>query len=95
MLSGDTSWCPKAMKPLTDLKPDVLLPVINGTFGNMNHLDAAALTKDVQPRIAIPCHYWMLAEQGGCDPMGFVHACRSLCPGVRVLLLKPGEGLTV
>jgi hypothetical protein len=53
------------------------------------------LTKDVRPRIAIPCHFWMLAEQGGGDPIGFVNACRSCCPDVRALLLKPGEGLTV
>ncbi|MDD5705304.1 MAG: MBL fold metallo-hydrolase [Kiritimatiellae bacterium] len=95
MITGDTSWRPAAFKPLADLKPDVLLPAINGVFGNMNHIDAAMLTRDVQPRFAIPCHYWMLAEQGGGDPQGYVYACRALCPETRAMLLKPGEGLTV
>lgn len=95
MVTGDTSWRPTLFKPLYDLAPDVLLPAINGVFGNMNHIDAAMLTRDVKPRIAIPCHYWMLAEQGGGDPAGYLHACRALCPNVHAMLLTPGEGLTV
>ncbi|MFZ4396521.1 MAG: MBL fold metallo-hydrolase [Kiritimatiellia bacterium] len=95
LASGDTSWRPILFKPLYDLKPDVVLPAINGVFGNMNHLDAARLVAEAQPRFAIPCHFWTLAEQGGGDPGGFLHACAALCPGVKAMLLRPGEGLTV
>lgn len=95
MASGDTSWRPKLFKPLNDLKPDVVLPVINGVFGNMNHIDAAMMVADAKPRIAIPCHFWTLAEQGAGDPAGFLHACAKLCPQVRAQLVRPGEGLTV
>lgn len=95
MATGDTSWRPALFKPLCDLKPDVLLPAINGGFGNMSHIDAAMLTAQVQPRLAIPCHFWTLAEQGAGDPAGFLHACGHFCPQVTARLLRPGEGLNV
>lgn len=93
MVSGDTSWRTQLFKPLYDLKPDVLVPVINGVYGNMNHLDAAMMVQQAKPRIAIPCHFWTFAEQGAGDPGGFLDACKRLCPDVRAMLLKPGEGL--
>jgi L-ascorbate 6-phosphate lactonase len=95
MATGDTSWRPVLFKPLYDLKPDVVLPAINGVFGNMNHVDAARLVSEAKPRIAIPCHFWTLAEQGGGDPAGFIHACATMCPDVKAMLVRPGEGLTV
>lgn len=95
MATGDSSWRPVLFKPLYDLKPDVVLPAINGVFGNMNHIDAARLVSEAKPRIAIPCHFWTLAEQGGGDPGGFINACTSMCPQVKAMLLRPGEGLTV
>lgn len=95
LATGDTSWRPVLFKPLYDLKPDVVLPAINGVFGNMNHIDAAMLVAEARPRIAIPCHFWTLAEQGAGDPAGFLHACARLCPDVQALTLKPGEALMV
>jgi L-ascorbate 6-phosphate lactonase len=91
LCSGDTAFRPQLLKPLYDVRPDVLLPCINGTFGNMGHLDAVRLVEQVRPRYAIPCHYWTFAEHGAADPMGFLYACRSSCPEVRALLLRPGE----
>ncbi|MEI6424990.1 MAG: hypothetical protein WCP55_22455, partial [Lentisphaerota bacterium] len=70
-------------------------PAINGVFGNMNHIDAARLVSEAKPRIAIPCHFWTLAEQGAGDPAGFLHACATMCHEVKAMLLRPGEGLTV
>jgi len=95
MAPGDTSWRPKLFRPLYDLKPDVVLPPINGVFGNMNHIDAAMLVSEARPRIAIPCHFWTMAEQGAGDPGGFLNACARLCPQVQARLLRPGEGLTI
>ena len=95
MVSGDTSWRPALFQPLYDLNPQLVIPVINGTFGNMNHLDAAMLVQQVKPRLAIPCHFWTFAEHGSGDPGGFVNACGRLCPDVRVQLLTPGRGLTI
>jgi L-ascorbate 6-phosphate lactonase len=95
LLTGDTSLRPGLFQPLFDLRPDVVLPCINGVFGNMNHIDAARLVAQAKPRYAIPCHYWTFAEQGGGDPAGFIHACKQFCPEVQALLLKPGEAFDV
>jgi len=95
MATGDSSWRPVLFKPLYGLKPDVVLPAINGVFGNMNHIDAARLVSEAKPRIAIPCHFWTLAEQGAGDPAGFILTCAVMCPDVQAMLLRPGEGLTV
>jgi L-ascorbate 6-phosphate lactonase len=95
LATGDTSWRPVVFKPLYELHPDVVLPVINGVFGNMNHIDAARLVSEAQPRFAIPCHFWTLAEQGAGDPAGFLHACVSLCPAVKAMLLRPGEAFSI
>jgi L-ascorbate 6-phosphate lactonase len=94
LLTGDTSLRPGLLRPLIEMGPDLVLPCINGVFGNMNHIDAARLVQEARPRYAIPCHYWMFAEQGG-DPAGFLYACKHFCPQVEVLLLKPGEGFTL
>lgn len=93
MVSGDSSWRPKLFQPLYDLKPHVVLTVINGSFGNMNHIDAARMVAEAAPGMAIPCHFWTLAEQGAGDPAGFVHACAKFCPQVEAKLLRPGEEL--
>jgi L-ascorbate 6-phosphate lactonase len=95
LLTGDTSLRPTLFQPLLDLRPDVVLPCINGVFGNMNHIDAARLVEQAKPRYAVPCHFWTFAEQGGGDPAGFLYACNSFCPEVKALLLKPGEALLV
>jgi len=94
MYTGDTALRPQWFKPLYDLEPDLLLPCINGGFGNMNPIDAAMMAQQVRPRYAIPCHFWTFAEQGAGDPAGFLHACKYFCPEVQAMLLKPGEGFT-
>ena len=78
-----------------DMQPDVVVPCINGVFGNMNHIDAARLIEQARPRFAIPCHFWTFAEQGAGDPAGFLYACKQFCPEVTALLLKPGEPFSV
>lgn len=95
MCTGDTAFRPVLHKRLLDMRPDVLLPCINGVFGNMSHLDAVMLTQQAKPRYAIPCHYWTFAEHGAANPGGFVHACGCLCPGTKALLLRPGERFLV
>jgi L-ascorbate 6-phosphate lactonase len=94
-LTGDGSLRPDLFRPLVDLKPDLVAPCINGVFGNMNHIDAARLVQQVKPRYAVPCHYWTFAEQGGGDPGGFIHACKTYCPEVDARLLRPGEAFTI
>jgi L-ascorbate 6-phosphate lactonase len=95
MLSGDTSWRADYFAPLYALGLDVVIPCINGTFGNMNHLDAARMAAESGAALAIPCHFWTFAEQGGCDPLGFVLACGRFAPEMKAQLLRPGEELVV
>jgi len=47
---------------------------------------------EAKPRLAIPCHFWTLAEQGAGDPGGFIAACAAMCPGVKAMLLRRGKG---
>jgi L-ascorbate 6-phosphate lactonase len=91
LVTGDTAFHPSLFEPLFDRRPDLVLPCINGVFGNMNHLDAARFVAAAKPRFAIPCHYWTFAEQGGCDPAGFIFACKAMSPQTQALLLRPGE----
>jgi L-ascorbate 6-phosphate lactonase len=94
MFTGDTAFNIDLLQPLIDLRPDVLIPCINGAFCNMNAIEAAELTAIVRPKLAIPCHFWMFKEQNG-DPEAYFQACKELCPSVDVRFLTPGEGLTI
>lgn len=88
-LTGDTAYRPGRMAAAASMKPDLIIPVINGAYGNMTAADAAALTRDVGARVAIPCHFWMFAEHGG-DPAAFRAECARTAPGTRVVLMTQG-----
>ncbi len=60
-VTGDTSYRPEKMAKIISMKPEIIITVINGEFGNMNSEEAAQLVRDVQPKIAIPCHFWTFA----------------------------------
>ena len=88
--TGDTAYRPEEFRPVIDLHPDILLPCINGRFGNMDAQEAALLTQLVSPRIVVPTHFWMFVEQNG-DPGMFLERCKELAPQTRAVLMKPGE----
>jgi len=98
MFTGDTAMSMELLQPLIELNPDVLLPCINGAYGNLNANEAAQLAARVGPKVVIPCHFWMFKEhhvtEGG-DPETFARACANACPDVRVLFLCPGEGIVM
>ena len=94
LFTGDTALRPDWLQPLLDRAPDVFLPCINGQFGNLDSSQAAQLTALVNPRLVIPCHYWMFMEHGG-DPASFLKSCALACPQVSAKLLSPGEGILV
>lgn len=89
---GDTSLHPEKLTPLRELPIDLLIPPINGRFGNLNAREAAQAVAILQPRIAVPGHFWMFAEQNG-DPEAFMVGCQELAPNVTVQLITQGEGL--
>jgi L-ascorbate 6-phosphate lactonase len=74
------------------LHPDILIPCINGRFGNLDEREAAMLTKLANPDIVIPSHFGMFVEQNG-QPSLFLQYCKELAPSVRTVLMEPGEEL--
>ena len=50
--------------------PDVMITCINGGFNNLSHWEAAQLVGFVEPKIAVPCHYDMFADNR-IDPKQF------------------------
>jgi L-ascorbate 6-phosphate lactonase len=56
-VSGDTAYHELIATTVAKHQPDILFPVINGTFCNMTPADAARLAKIVDPKLVIPCHY--------------------------------------
>lgn len=88
-ITGDTSYCPGKMDKVISMKPEIIVPVINGQFGNMNPQEAALLTGDVQAKIAIPCHFWTFIEHNG-DPKSFIEACHDKAPQTKVILIQQG-----
>lgn len=71
---------------------DVIIPPINGAFGNLDAVEAARLAGDARAKLAIPCHFWMFAEHGG-NPAQFLEACKEHAPETVAHLMAPGETL--
>lgn len=88
--TGDTAYRPESFRSAVDMRPDILLPCINGAFANMNSQEAAQLTQLVAPRVVVPTHFGMFIEQNG-DPGQFLDICSRLAPSTEAIVLKPGE----
>jgi L-ascorbate 6-phosphate lactonase len=69
---------------------DIVVPPINGMYGNLNGVEAARLAADCGAQVAIPCHFWTFAEHGG-NPAEFMDACKLYAPTARALLMAHGE----
>ena len=87
---GDTAYRPDKWQDVFAAGIDVIMPPINGAYGNLNGVEAARLAHDAHARIAIPCHFWMFAEHGG-SPAQFMDACKELGPEVEPRLMTLGE----
>jgi len=89
--TGDTVYNAELQRvgqQLNDI--DVLCVPINGNYAVMNSLDAALYTKDVDPRVVIPMHYGMFAENTA-DPYLFVRDLRDQEAGVRPVVMAVGS----
>ena len=91
---GDSEYVDAVVADATDLRPDLLTLPINGRMGNMDHDQAAALTAVVAPRVVVPNHYGLFADNTA-DPMAFVDACRERGVGARVVLMQVGQRFTL
>jgi len=87
---GDTAYRPDKWQSIFALDIDVIVPPINGAYGNLNEVEAARLAHDARARIAIPCHFWMFAAHHG-DPARFMDACQEHAPEVQPHLMGQGE----
>ncbi len=88
--TGDTAYRPERWGALFEQEIDVLLPPINGAYGNLNAVEAAKLAHDAGVKVVIPCHYWMFAEHNG-NPAEFMEACKLYAPEVKAQLMSQGE----
>jgi L-ascorbate 6-phosphate lactonase len=87
---GDTAYRPDQWQDIFEENVDIILPPINGAFGNLNGVEAAKLAHAAHAKVVIPCHFWMFALHHG-DPNEFLDACKELAPAVRPLLMTAGE----
>lgn len=87
---GDSAYRFEMWQDMYGLGIDIVIPPINGAFGNLDGVEAAKLAQQARAAIAIPCHFWMFAEHNG-DPALFLDACKEYAPEVRPLLLTQGE----
>jgi L-ascorbate 6-phosphate lactonase len=69
-ITGDTAWCDLLAEEGARHAPDAIALPINGGYANLSHWEAAELTRRVNPRHAIPCHWDMFADNS-CDPRMF------------------------
>ena len=87
---GDTAYRPDQWQNIFAQSVDIVLPPINGAFGNMNGIEAAKLAAAAHAKVVIPCHFWMFAQHHG-DPLEFLDACKEFAPEVRPMLMTQGE----
>jgi L-ascorbate 6-phosphate lactonase len=92
--TGDTAFKPEQMKTAIDLKPQVILPCINGAYGNMNSETAAELVRLTGAHLVIPTHFWTFIEHGG-DPWQFQKCCQNTAPLAEVKWMTQGEGVVI
>ena len=61
LFTGDTYYNEK-LKDYRRFTPDILFICINGKLGNMNVDEAVQLTGEIAPRVGVPTHYGLFAE---------------------------------
>ena len=93
--AGDTSlhldWKDEYLKagPL-----DVLIAPINGAYGNLNEQENVALTKALQPKLTVPCHFGMFSSHGG-HPGLWKELLEQQLPEQKYKIFTQGEGLVL
>ncbi len=96
--TGDTAYVPdKIMRSLAGSTVDVMIAPINGRFGNLNAREACQLAAIVKPGILIASHFGMFVEHAGRggDPAAFMKEASKLPPGIKGVVMAPGEMMIV
>ena len=71
---------------------DVLIAPINGAYGNLNEQEQVILTKALQPKLAVPCHFGMFASHGG-HPGLWRELFLEQLPNQKYKIFTMGEGI--
>jgi L-ascorbate 6-phosphate lactonase len=89
---GDTSFNPEQFAQIGAAhKVDILIPPINGRYGNLNTEEAVQTVSILKPAITTPAHFWMLPANSGGNPAQFAEGVNKVLPDCRVLLMQQGE----
>jgi L-ascorbate metabolism protein UlaG (beta-lactamase superfamily) len=89
---GDFCFDCETMQPAIEAQPTILVPPINGAYGNRSEEEAADLAKMGIAKFAIPCHFGLFIKHSGC-PRRFAEALAETAPGSHIVALKPGRGV--
>jgi len=73
---------------------DVLIAPINGAYGNLNEQENVSLTKALQPRLTVPCHFGMFASHGG-HPGLWKDLLEEQLPEQQYKIFTMGEGIEI
>ncbi|HOK53076.1 MAG TPA: MBL fold metallo-hydrolase [Armatimonadota bacterium] len=92
--TGDTAFSGSIVLRAVEFAPEIVIPCINGAFGNMDSEDAANLVFQCRAKTAIPSHFWLFAEHGG-SPAEFQARAAAKSPETEVMLLTPGRGCEI
>jgi len=88
-VTGDTDYT-ELLVSAAKHKPDAMITCINGGFNNMSHWEAADIAGKIQPKLAIPCHYDMFADNA-VDPGQFRASLTLRAPNVAYCRLSHAE----
>ena len=88
-VTGDTDFS-ELLASVARYSPHVLITCINGNFNNLSHWEAAELAKWIRPKLAIPCHYDMFADNS-IDPRQFRASLKLRAPDTKYLELPHAE----
>ncbi|MGQ9525768.1 MAG: DUF362 domain-containing protein [Armatimonadota bacterium] len=84
-ITGDSEYDAQ-LAQVKSLRPDILLVCINGKWGNMSAQDAARLTAQINPKVVIPMHFGMFADNT-VDPQTFVEAAKKSGVKSKIVIL--------
>jgi len=94
VIAGDTSFHEEYFTSEKLKGADLFIFPINGAYGNLNEEEGARAVGLLEPKLAVPCHYWNFAEHGG-NPALFVDALAELGGTSTYELMRPGETITI
>ena len=73
---------------------DVLIAPINGAYGNLNEQEQVTLTKELQPKLTVPCHFGMFGSHGGNVGL-WKELLEQQAPQQKFKIFTQGEGITI